>query len=204
MKDWVGNRNSIFKTLGATNHTDKEREKDDFYATAPKAIDLLLKKVELPNRILEPACGSGCLSHRLEDLGYDVVSADLVDRGYGKAGMDFLGCDTITTYGTDIRCVVTNPPYKQAKEFVKKSLELLPDGGLVCMFLKTTFAEGKARYNEIFSVTPPVMVLQCIERVLCAKNGEFEYMQAHGGSAVAYAWWIWKKGYKGKTILDWI
>lgn len=24
-KDWVGNRNSIFKTLGASNHTDKER-----------------------------------------------------------------------------------------------------------------------------------------------------------------------------------
>lgn len=27
MKDWEGNYNSIFKTLGASNHTNKEREK---------------------------------------------------------------------------------------------------------------------------------------------------------------------------------
>ena len=26
MKDWTGNRKSMFVTLGASNHTDKERE----------------------------------------------------------------------------------------------------------------------------------------------------------------------------------
>ena len=41
-KDWVGNKNSIFKTLGASNHTDKEREENDFYATDSIAIDKLL------------------------------------------------------------------------------------------------------------------------------------------------------------------
>lgn len=25
-KDWTGNRNSIYKILGASNHTDKERQ----------------------------------------------------------------------------------------------------------------------------------------------------------------------------------
>ena len=33
MADWTGNRNSIYKTLGASNHTDKERQNEDFYAT---------------------------------------------------------------------------------------------------------------------------------------------------------------------------
>ena len=141
---------------------------------------------------------------RLKDLGHDVISADLVNRGYGKAGVDFLGCDDITTYGEDIHCIVTNPPYKYAKGFVLKSLEILPLDGLVCMFLKTTFAEGKGRYNDLFSIYPPQLVLQCVERVLCAKNGDFEGMMRGGGSAVAYAWWIWRKGYKGKTILDWV
>ena len=41
-KDWTGNKNSIFKTLGASNHTDKERENDDYYATDPIAIDVLI------------------------------------------------------------------------------------------------------------------------------------------------------------------
>ena len=48
MSDWIGNKNSVYKTLGASNHTDKEREKDDYYATDPITIDKLLT-VERPN-----------------------------------------------------------------------------------------------------------------------------------------------------------
>lgn len=43
-KDWTGNSNSIYKTLGASNHTEKERETNDYYATEPKAMELLLEK----------------------------------------------------------------------------------------------------------------------------------------------------------------
>ena len=86
MKDWT-----IFKTLGASNYTDKEREGDDFYATDPKAIDILLdyEEVSLPRRVWEPSCGTGCLSERLRERGFEVVSTDLIDRGYGKGGVNF-------------------------------------------------------------------------------------------------------------------
>lgn len=33
-KDWSGNGKSTFITIGASNHTDKEREEHDFYATS--------------------------------------------------------------------------------------------------------------------------------------------------------------------------
>lgn len=82
MSDWVGNRNSVYKTLGASNHTDKEREKDDYYATDPIAIDKLLT-VERPNEnVWECACGAGHLSERLKEHGYNVLSTDIIDRGY--------------------------------------------------------------------------------------------------------------------------
>ena len=42
-KDWTGNGNSIYKTLGASNHTDEEREVNDYYATPPRATKCLLK-----------------------------------------------------------------------------------------------------------------------------------------------------------------
>ncbi len=83
-KDWIGNSNSIYKTLGASNHTEKERVSMDFYATQPEAIDLLLKKVNLPHVILEPACGCGTLSERLKKYVHEVFSYDIVDRGYGE------------------------------------------------------------------------------------------------------------------------
>lgn len=199
-KDWIGDTNSVFKTLGASNHSDAERESKDFYATDPRAIDLLIKKVWLPKQILEPACGSGCLSVRLEELGYDVKSYDIVDRGYGEK-KDFFSI-TQPPFTGDY-AIVTNPPYKFAKEFVLHAIELVPVGGLVCMFLKTTFAEGKGRFNSLFRIYPPLAVLQCVERVLCAKNGDFKTRKKEG-SAVAYAWWVWKRGHTGRTTLDWI
>ena len=54
-RDWVGNEKSKFITLGASNHTDKVREVNDFYATDPIAIDKLVSSFELPDKILEPA-----------------------------------------------------------------------------------------------------------------------------------------------------
>lgn len=65
-KDWTGNKASVYKTLAASNHSSSEREKNDFYATDPKAIDLLLEKEKFSDLIWEPACGQGHLSKRLE------------------------------------------------------------------------------------------------------------------------------------------
>jgi hypothetical protein len=48
-KDWNGNAGSIFKTLGASNHTENERQADDFYATDPVAIDLPLGLRRFPD-----------------------------------------------------------------------------------------------------------------------------------------------------------
>jgi len=42
-KSWTENKNSIYVTLGATNHSDKDRQLHDYYATEPKAIELLLE-----------------------------------------------------------------------------------------------------------------------------------------------------------------
>ena len=153
-KDWNGNGNSIFKTLGASNHTDNDRESDDFYATDPVAIDLLLKypRIQLPQNVWEPSCGSGCLSKRLEERGYQVVSTDLVYRGYGRGGVNFFEQRTMPD---GCKAIITNPPYKFATEYVLHALRLLPDDGMLCLFLKTTFAEGKERFVRIFGITPP-------------------------------------------------
>lgn len=61
-KDWVGGRASVFKTLGASNHTDHERAWGDYYATEPKATEWLLKLEKFDGPILEPACGEGHIS----------------------------------------------------------------------------------------------------------------------------------------------
>ncbi len=197
MKDWTGDKNSIFKTLGASNHTDKEREANDFYATDPIAINVLLEDggIKFQEDIWEVACGQGHLSERLKEYGYNVKSTDLINRGYGTGEIDFLTYNE--KWSGDI---VTNPPYKLSKEFIEHAMEIVEDNSKVAMFLKIQFLEGKAR-KKLFAKYPPKMVLVSRSRILCAKNADFEGMKTGGGSAVAYAWYIWEKGYNGETVL---
>jgi len=198
-RDWVGvGRAPVFKTLGASNHTEEEREQDDFYATDPIAADLLHSVEEFPGGIWECSAGMGHLSQRFEELGHKVISTDLIDRGYGQGGVDFLKVDKSL-----LPNIVTNPPYKFAQEFVEHGINILPIGGKLALFLKLQFLEGKAR-KEMFMRYPPHTVYVCSGRVLCAKNGDFERMKAGGGSAVAYCWYVWRRGEHNSPIIKWI
>ena len=200
MSDWIGNRKSVYTTLGASSHSEKERETNDYYATDPYAIDVLINDggANLAPNIWEVSCGEGHLSKRLEEYGYNVKSTDLIYRGYGVGGIDFLTCND--KFDGDI---LTNPPYKFAQEFVEHSLELIPDGRKVFMFLKLTFLEGKKR-RKLFDLRCFKTLYVSTKRILCAKNGDFEGMRAGGGSAVAYGWYEFEKGYCGNPMIKWI
>lgn len=195
----------VFKTLGASNHSIQDRETDDFYATDPIAIDLLEKSFPIPQFIWEPACGKGQLSQRLADHGHTVYSSDIVNRGYGDQ-LDFLTTQTMPEIAQNNDfAILTNPPFKYIIPFVEKSLEILKKDQYLILFLKTLALESRSRYEKIFRHTPPKHVLQCIDRVLCAKNAEFnDCRKTLGSGAQAYAWFIWQKDNYKITQLNWI
>ena len=201
----VGNSKSVFTTLGARNYAKSEREINDFYATEPRAVELLLEQENFSHKIWEPACGMGHISEVLKQNGYEVLSTDLIDRGYGEArSLDFLNIkketiDELNTFHN--QDIVTNPPYKYALEFVLKALELVDEGNKVAMFLKLQFLEGKKRRELLFDKYPPKIIYVSSARLNCAKNGDFD---SYGSSAIAYAWFVWEKSYKGDTIIKWI
>ena len=192
-KNWTGDKHSVYVTLGASSHTDEQRPSDDYYATDPKAARLLMELETFSPNIWECACGQGHLSEVFEGAGYSVKSTDLVDRGYGTGGVDFLS-DGIQHWDGDI---ITNPPYKYAQAFVEKALSVVSNGAKVIMFLKIQFLEGKRR-KKMFLKSPPKVVYISSSRLLCGKNGEFK-----GSSAVAYAWFVWVKGSKCEPVIRW-
>jgi hypothetical protein len=185
-KDWIGNYNSIYKTLGASNHTDEEREQHDYYATEPHAVEVLLEEECFDHEIWEPACGEGHISRVLQNAGYDVYSSDLIYRGFGNPeSFDFLK-GGVEDFNGDI---ITNPPYKYALEFCRTALNTVKMGHKVAMFLKLTFLEGQKR-RSLFRDYPPHTVYVSSARLRCGKGGVFK-----GQSMVAYAWYVWQKGY---------
>lgn len=201
-KDWTGNKKSTFVTLGASNHSDGEREENDFYSTDPHSLEILLEALERDNfklhkSVWECACGQCHLSRVLESKGYDVVSSDLIDRGYGKVNYDFLKSTQCFYPCSDI---LTNPPYKYAKEFVEHALDILDNGYYCVMFLKIQFLEGKER-RKLFDKYPPKYIYVNSTRQLCYPNGD---MTKKISSATCYCWFIWEKGFKGEPIIRWI
>lgn len=182
------------RTLGSTSITKADREENDFYATEPKAVELLLAEENFANNILEPCCGQKHITNILEQAGYTVKSSDLIDRNVGADIQDFF---EITDWDGDI---ISNPPYKNALDFVKHSLEIVKEDSKVAMFLKILFLEGKKR-KEFFEKHPPKVIYVASGRLNCAKNGDFD---KYPSSAVCYAWFVWEKGFKGEPVVRWI
>ena len=187
---------NIFKNIGATNHSiSKLRAENDYYATDPIAAHLLLEvEPELYN-IWECACGEGHLAKVFDNENKLNKATDLIDRGYGTIENFLLNKEPY--HNGDI---VTNPPYKYAQEFVEHALNLVDTGRYVCMFLKVLFLESRSR-KQLFQQYPPKTIYVSSSRINCAKNGDFN---RYTSSAIAYAWFVWQKGYSAETVVKWI
>lgn len=172
------------------------REENDFYATDPKAMTELLKRESFNKNVWECACGEGNLSEVLKEHGHNVLSTDLIDRGYQDELHDFLLNER--KFDGDI---ITNPPFKYTVEFILKSLEAIPEGNKVAMFLKINYLSGKQRYKEIYSKFPPQRVYVFSSQIACSKNNTPEGFK---GGGMNYAWFVWEKGKFAPTELRWI
>lgn len=172
----------------------EEREKDDFYPTPEAGARALLAVEKFTGSIWEPACGQGDISRVLESAGYDVVSTDLIDRGYGEARRDFL-----MEWRALAPNIVTNPPFKLAEEFVRKALSL--STGKVAMLCRLAWLEGKAR-RDLFEETPLARVWVFAGR-LHMQRGQIASATGAGGM-LAFAWFVWEHGHEGPPQLGWI
>lgn len=185
-----------FTTIGATNHSERERERNDFYITDPLAIQMLHKYHLLDNNVQywECACGNGSLSKELLRLGYDVYSSDKYDRGYGDVGIDFFECDNIFEGN-----IITNPPYNLINDWIVHSLDLASNK--VYIFARIQTIETIKRYNRIFKNNPPVWICPFVKRIKCYRSIDTSINR----SAVCYAWFIWDNNNSiNETKVKWL
>lgn len=105
-------------------------------------------------RIWEPACGRGRMSRVLMAAGFRVTSTDLVDRGFGTGGVDFLAARKLRA-----PVIVTNPPYGEMVEaFIRKARAL--GARYLALLVKADFfqAAGKAARHALFAEFPPARI----------------------------------------------
>ena len=175
----------------------RERVENDYYATPPESTIALLEREKFSGNILEPCCGAGHISEVLKDKGYDVVSNDLADRGYGEFNENYLKTDKLKATN-----VITNPPFKYAKEFIEKSLQ--DTTGKVAMFCKIQLLEGVSR-RKMFENTPLKTVYVFTKRQNPLRNGSpVDENGKKWASTMCFAWFVWEHGYDGKPHIEWL
>ncbi|MBB4192770.1 hypothetical protein [Rhizobium aethiopicum] len=180
--------------VGMHSHADRQH---DFYATPPEATRALLAIEDkwLPaGTIWEPACGDGAIAQVLTSAGRAVICTDIVDRG-------FPGTKVMSIFDADWRyrfpAIITNPPFKLAREFVDKALERAP---YVAMLLRLAFLEGGAR-KPWFASVPLARVHVASRRLpMMHRDG---WTGPKAGSAVCHAWFVFDKRHEGRPQVQW-
>lgn len=175
------------------------RETHDFYPTHPGATRALLTVEAFDGPIWEPACGDGAMSRVLEEAGHQVVSSDLIDRGYGEGARDFL-----MEWQPRSAHVVTNPPFRWAIEFADRALLLTRNpGGKVALFLRLAFLEGIER-QRWFAKVPLARVWVMSRRVPMQRGRLVESKSGEGAGVIAFAWFVFEHGHAGAPSLGWL
>lgn len=111
---------AVYGMLRAANNGGERRENDFYPSPHEPARALIPKLAGWPKIIWEPACGDGGTGVPFEQAGYQVIGTDLVYRGYGTGGIDFLAT---TTRRAD--ALATNPPYGNlVTRFIRHAFDL--------------------------------------------------------------------------------
>lgn len=192
---------NVLATLGTKDGINPDRQKDDFYATDPKATKMVLEELKKNYdisfwNIWEPAAGMGHISNTLKSEGLNIVKeSDLIDRGIGATIENFLKTNSMG----NANVVFTNPPYKIAEDFLNHFLKISENGDLYIFLGRIQFLEGKMR-RKIFDENPPKYVFVHSQRINCWKDGK----ETKESSAICYAWFVFEKGFKGDTVLKWL
>lgn len=134
-----------------------------------------------------PAAGIGAvdISPRPVDLPWGIYhewrQEDYLTAPYGGGGFGM---------------VIGNPPFCLAERFVRKSIHLLADGGLLIYLLRLYFAGSQKRARGLFAEFPPHVIATLVGRPSWTQNNKTD--------ADEYAIWVWRKGYAGRTAHDWL
>jgi hypothetical protein len=170
------------------------RRTDDFHETPRVAVESLLAVEPFTGPIWEPACGRGAISEVLIERGLDVISTDLVARGYGRGRTDFL-----LEWQPRAPNVVTNPPFRLALAFAQHALTITT--GKVALLLRLAWLESTTRL-PFFTSHPPVRVWVFSARLPMMHRDGWTGRKA--SSAIPHAWFIWEHDHRGPVTLDWL
>ena len=174
------------------------------YETPEVATLALLRAEPLPRAISEPACDPSAIVRLLRDAGHRVIATDLID--YRSPDQDHAGRDFLLERRAPdgVEMIVTNPRYKLAAQFAAHALSLYPR---VAMLLRLSFLEAgnektKAGRARLFALDSGQLARVHVFRNRLPMMHRDGWGGNRASNAVAFAWYVWERGYIGRPEID--
>jgi len=198
-------------------NSDRPRKEYDFYETPYELCKASLQRLKneglvYPRLAIDAGAGRGVWGMAFRDV-YGLQHSELIgielqpnfpdasgafDLWLGDT--NYFDVDREDVFGNVIgqELIFGNPPYSLAEEFVRKSLELVDDGGYVFFLLRLAFLESKKRHFGLYADHPlrKVYVLTRRPSFFSTKEGSKTV------DALAYGMFFWQKGWSGTTELS--
>ncbi len=183
--------------MSSTNRSDaRKNHKFDYYVTPIAEIETFINFIHkiVPNiftgKILD-SCAGGDNAHAMSyptvinkifpQLQVDTV--DIRDDSLAEIKMDYLNFDCTNRYNT----IITNPPFNNSLEIIKKAIEDVRKFGFVIMLQRLNFMGSKSR-KAFWEENMPKYIVVHHKRMSFTDNG--------GTDSIEYAHYIWQKGVK--------
>jgi hypothetical protein len=199
--------------------TDTPRRDNDFYPTpyglCRDALSLL-PETFTPEIVLDPGCGEGrwgltCKKRypSSQIAGFDLskehikVSGNYFVFEFGDyvRPLPFLRKHFDAFPGLkelNINLVMGNPPYKYAEEFIRNSLTHLANNGYLLFLLRLDFLASEDRRKDLWKEFPPKSIH------ICSRRPSFNTPKDRKTDGNSYAIYLWQKGMKWDTTLNWL
>ncbi len=190
--------------MSSTNRSNaRDSHISDYYVTPIASIDNFISvaidnikdlKDKFKNGKILDCCAGGDIKNpmsyptsiKLQFPNADIETIDIRSDSNANIKTDYINYKL--DYKPDI--IITNPPFNQALNIIKKALNDINDGGYVIMLLRLNFLEGKSRF-DFWKNNMPEWVFVHHKRMSFTNKGT---------DSVAYAHYIWRKGYNPEYI----
>lgn len=172
-----------------------ERDPNDWYVEPEWCSARLFVMEQFVGTIWDPACGMGRILAGARAAGLPAIGTDLIDRGCGAGGVDFLKLDEHPPN------IVSNPPFSLAEKFVIRALNLTQRK--VAMLLPANWVQGDTR-SRWLETTPLARVLFITPRPSMPPGTVVAAGGTPGNGTTDYAWFIWSRGHRYAPTIGWL
>jgi hypothetical protein len=165
---------------------------DEHYVEPEWVSERLFQVEDFEGRIWDPACGFGRIVIAARKHGYDAYGSDIADRGWNNSQQDFFW------YTSKHDNIVTNPPFKIARDFAKHALNRSSH--------KAAMIFPTARLNAArwLQGTPLRRIWLLTPRPSMPPGTHIAAGGRVGGGKSDYCWLVWEHGYRGAPEVKWL